>query len=891
MGKSLTGMRLVAALVLTAPLIVNAAGLGKLTVLSALGQALNAEIEIVSPQPGEEDSLAARLASGEAFRQANIEFNSVLSSVRFSIETRAGKPVVRMTSLEPVQEPFLDMLVELSWSAGRLVREYTFLLDPVEYKGPMAIAVAPAPVATPSAPSKPAPKIEERPIASAPAASAPAATPKASATKGGGTHEVKKGETLGKIAAAKKYDGVTLQQMLVALYRANRDAFIQDNINLVRAGRILNVPERETVASIDNAEARRLLAAQSANWNEYRRALGAAVSAAPAGTAPAPQAARGRITAQPEAPKADETRDQLRLSKADPAAKGGASARAAREDDKVARDKAVKESQSRIAELEKNVGDLNKLLEMKNRQLAQLEKQGAGKLAAAAPAAKEPAKPAAAPAPAAKTPEPPKPAAEPVKAAPAPVAKAAPEPAKPAAEPAKPAAEPAKPAETPLSAAKAPEAPKPAEPAKAVPAKPKAAAPPPPPPPGLMEEFIDDPIALGALGGVVLLLGGYGAWMWKRKKKAAESRFTDSVLGSTSSLGPPSVLGQPAPAEAAVEFGAIAEPVLDAAPAPAAAESDEVDPIAEADVYMAYGRDAQAEEILKEALAKNPGRSAIQLKLLEIYSGRKDTQSFEKMAGKLKDATGGQGAEWDKAMELGRAIAPDNPAYGGGAGSGGGREEAIDPDATLALGSAAAAPMVDFDIGGGAAQAEVPADVTQDVGTPPSESAEVALDFDLGGDTPPAEPEKTDFAPSGTLIIDPKEAAAASDGGLDFDLGDADATQVMKTAPEPAAPSAAADSTGGLDFDLSLDLGGAAAPSEPAAEPDLNSISFDLGSPDGEAAAPDAKWQEVATKLDLAKAYEEMGDKEGARSLLQEVMNDGDAAQKKQAEQMLSGLG
>ena len=880
MGKSLTGMRLVAAIALAAPLIVNAAGLGKLTVLSALGQTLNAEIEIVSLQPGEEDSLAARVASAEAFRQANIEFNSVLSSVRFTVETRAGKPVVRMTSLEPVQEPFLDMLVELSWSAGRLVREYTFLLDPVEYKGTRAIATPPAPVATPSAPSKPLPKIEERPIATA-----PAAAPKPALGKGGGTHEVKKGETLGKIAAARKYDGVTLQQMLVALYRANKDAFIQDNINLVREGKILNVPERETVASIDEAEARRLLTSQNATWNEYRRSLGAAVAAAPAGTAPAEQAARGRITAQPEAPKAEEKRDQLKLSKVEPSGKGGVSARAAREDDKISRDKALKESQSRIADLEKNVGDLNKLLEMKNQQLAQLQKQGGGKPAAEAPASKGPAKPAAAPTPAAKAPEAAKPAAEPVKPAPAPVAKAAPEPAKPAAEPPK-AAEPA---------AKAPEAPKPAaEPPKPAPAKPKAVAPP-PPPPGLIDEFIDDPIALGALGGVVLLLGGYGAWLWKRKKQAAESRFTDSILGATSSLGPPSVLGQPAPAEGApVELGAIAEPVLEAAPAPAAAESDEVDPIAEADVYMAYGRDAQAEEILKEALAKNPGRSAIQLKLLEIYSGRKDAQSFEQMFGKLKDSSGGQGADWDKAMELGRAVAPDNPAYSGGAATGGG-EAAIDPDATMALGTAASR-LVDFDIGGGAAEAEVPADVTQDVGTPAAEPAAVALDFDLGGETPAAEPEKTDFAPSGTLIIDANEAAAASGGGLDFDLGDADATQVMKTAQEPAAPETpaaapAADSTGGLDFDLGLDLGMAAAPAEPAAEPDLNAISFDLGTPSGEGAAPDAKWQEVATKLDLAKAYEEMGDKEGARSLLQEVMNDGDAAQKKQAEQMISGLG
>ena len=263
---------------------------------------------------------------------------------------------------------------------------------------------------------------------------------------------MKKGDTLGKIAAANKPDGVTLQQMLIALYRANRDAFIRDNINLVRAGRILNVPDRDAAASVDDQEARRLVISQNADWNEYRRSLGAAVAATPASAAPGQQAARGRITAQPDAPKPGEPRDQLKLSQADPSAKAGASARAAREDDKVARAKSLKEAESRVTDLEKNVTDLNKLVELKNQQLAQLEKQG-GKPSAGAPAAKapEPAKPAPATAPA-------KPAVEPARPAPDAAPKAS-EPAKPMAEPAKPApdtksAEPAKP--KPLPAAPPP---------------------------------------------------------------------------------------------------------------------------------------------------------------------------------------------------------------------------------------------------------------------------------------------------------------------------------------------------------------------------------------------------------------------------------------------------
>jgi pilus assembly protein FimV len=160
-----------------------------------------------------------------------------------------------------------------------------------------------------------------------------------------------------------------------------------------------------------------------------------------------------------------------------------------------------------------------------------------------------------------------------------------------------------------------------------------------------------------------------------------------------------------------------------------------------------------------------------------------------------------------------------------------------------------------------------------------------SVDFDLGGGEPAAPAEQTDFAPTGTLIMDSKEAAPAS-SGLDFDLGGGDAApaRAAEAAPAPA------ESSGGLDFDLNLDLGGEPA-AAPAADVDLSSISLDLGTPGEGGAVPDAKWQEVATKLDLAKAYEEMGDKDGARALLQEVAKDGDAAQKKQAEQMLSGLG
>ena len=839
MAYSVTGIRLAVAALLLAPLMAHAAGLGRLTVNSALGQPLRAEIEIVSLQPGEEDSLQARLASPEAFRQAGIELSNALVGLQFAIEKRSGRPVIRLSTVQAVNEPFVDMLVELSWASGRLIREYTFLIDPAEYKGPApaaaAAAAAPAPAARPTAEPaavKPAPRAEAKPVPSAPAAASIAAK----------QHDVIKGDTLGAIARQNLPAGVTLNQMLVALYRANQAAFIRGNINLVRAGRILNIPDREAILAIGAADASRQVQAQMADFAEYKRKLGQAVAAVPAAPTREREVA-GRIAPKPAAPAPAEQKDQLKLSKADPAKPGAPTARAAREDDRVARERAVKEAQSRVSDLEKNVADLQKLVEMKNQQMAELEKKAAAK----------PPAPVPAPAPAAKAPEP-------AKDAPKQVPKEAPK-------------EAAK--EAPKEAAKeiAKEAPKKSKP----PAAPVKAA----PEQSFFEEFIEDPIALAGLGGVVLLLGGYGAWAWRRKKKSQTTQFQDSVLGAATGAGASSVFDKaaekPAPDTPPPSAALDSSQVSVSGASVGTAESDEVDPIAEADVYMAYGRDAQAEEILKESLGKDPSRVAVHAKLLELYANRKDAKNFEQSALKLKGLTNGAGAEWDKAMALGHAIDPGNGLYG----SGGAVAEAAAP--------AAAAPALDFDIGGGAA--------AEPAAVPKADSG--GLDFDIGATT--AAIPKSDFVASGTLKLDSGDTKAASTG-LDFDLGgagaDDDGEKTMLMPPRKAAPAAEPkadpDATVAMDFDLNIDLGGGKPDAKPADAPlDFGGLSLDLGTPGGEAGAggADPKWQEVATKLDLAKAYQEIGDKDGARELLNEVVKEGDAAQQGQAQQMLSSLG
>ncbi len=855
MGRSLAIAVVAAALSLGAVPAAHSAGLGQLAVLSALGQPLNLEIQIVAEQAGEADGITAKLASIEAFRQAGIDFNPALMGLKFAIEHRDGKPLLKVTSSQPINEPFLDMLVELGTKNGRLVREYTFLLDPPEYKGASEIAAAPAPA--PQAEPAPQPaqapatsQVESKPLETAPAAAAPAP----SAAK---QYEVKKGDTLAKIARENMVSGLTLEQMLAAIYRANQDAFIRDNINLVRAGRILNIPGDAT-GTLDEKEAKQLVQKHAARFNEYRRRLAAVPT--PAESSAGRQEASGRIEPAP-APAPAEKQDTLRLSKTEPAAAGSPASRAARADDVAAQQRALKEAQSRVADLEKNVSDLQKLLELKNQQLAQLEtKPGAKPAPAPAPAAK-PAAPA--PAPAAK------PAAPAPTPAPAPAAKAPEAPAAPAAKPAAPAPTAKKPAPAKPAAKKAPPAPVKEE-------------------PGIIDEFLGNPLALGGLGLVVVLLVGYAAWAWRRKK-ASQAKFEGSVLDAASGAGAASVFGAPAAAAAAA-----APSEAPVSQAPAGMEAEEVDPIAEADVYMAYGRDAQAEEILKEALAKDAKRVAVHSKLLEIYANRKDAKSFEQTAVKLKSLTNGAGPEWDKATALGRSIDPQNGLYGGAPGA------AAPAPAAVAPVAAAPAPTLDFDLGSAAAAAASP-DIT--LGATSTKQATAPIDFDLGAASTPAAAAapaaKTDFTPEGTLIMEEK---APDTTGLDFDLGlgGGETAPAAAAAPAPAAPAPAAATpvaadTSGLDFDLNLDMGTATEEKKPAAAApamDLSAISLDLGTPSAPAAAGgDQKWQEVATKLDLAKAYEEMGDKDGARELLNEVMKDGDAAQKGQAQQLLSKLG
>jgi len=885
--RTLASAVLVAIAALSTP--ADAAGLGRLTVQSALGQPLVAEVEVTSIGPGEAQSLSARLATPDAFRQAGLEYNPALSSLRFAIENRASRTFVRITSAQPINEPFVDLLVELNWTAGKFVREYTFLLDPPELRAtrpaaePGATAAVPASAfaartagaGIPAAPAAPAPRA---------AASAAVATRAEGASSGGvrpDAIEVRRGDTLGRIAADVRPEGVSLDQAMVAIFRANPRAFA-NNVNLVREGARLTIPTAEAMAAVDTAEAGRLVRLHSADFAAYRQRLASAPR-----TVDTPRSgatAAGTVGGQVEDRSTTTEGDQLRLSRpaagaaAGSAALGAQASRGSAVEQGVARDAALREANSRVADLERNVSDLQKLLELRNRSLADIEKQLADARAAARTVTGQVGAPVSSV------------AASASGAAPASV-EAAPKGEAPASSVTStgdaPQAESPK-ADAPGAAASAPQAATSLTPlAPLTPAEPKAPAP--AVQTSLLDDVLENPYLLPAIGGIALLGAGYG-WYALRRRRKVES-FEDSLIAADAFTAN-SLFGATG-GQSVDTRNSVFAPVT--ASSAADVHSTEVDPIAEADVYIAYGREGQAEEILKEALRRQPERQAIRAKLAEIYSGRKDVRAFEGVARELHQMTGGQSEEWPKVAAMGLALDPGNALYGG-----------VEP-ARSGPSSAAAAVGAGAVAAGVAAQASDSLDFPElrvdDLDTPDRIEPELSrtaqalddipnLDFDLNLDTRPAAggADRDDglgdaLADAGAAVESPADRAAALDSRFELPTLDLSSSLEAET-----------QSLERLDLDLpALDGLTEISREASAAGLDLSPLSLDLEPAVMEVADASAggagRWQEMATKLDLASAYEEIGDKEGARELLQEVIKGGDNGQQQKARAMLSKIG
>ncbi|MHB1690029.1 MAG: FimV/HubP family polar landmark protein [Thiomonas sp.] len=824
-------------------------GLGHATVKSALGQPLRADIDITQITPDEASSLKVAVAPASAFQSRKLNYSSILPEVTITLEHRPdGRSYLRLSSSRPVQEPFVDVLLRAYWGNGELTRDYTLLFDPPNFQEPQAATqIAPqagqqmAPPATAMqppmaqrAPTNPVGNGSSTPAKPVATQRQPVAAPAPTSTAQAQTYTVRKGDTLSSIAQQVGVETVSLDQMLTALYRANSGAFIDGNMNLLRAGAILRIPSVQEAQDIPQAKAREVVIAQSQNFQAYRRRLAQMTGQAAPQEKTNPRQAAGKIQAQVQEPvsKASEPKSQLKLSEA---AVGTAAQAQTEQASKIAAQKEAQAAATKLAEAKANVAALSKL-------------------AASASAAVKAATPAAMPASAAK------PAAQ-VRVQ-SPVATAASKP---------------KPVVKPVAAPKPP-----GEASNQ---------------PGWLSGLLANPYFAPAAGLIALLLA---AWAFLRRRKKGGSPRDSSVFDSRLSAAD-SFFGGTGGERVDTRNSTLGSSV---AYSPSQLDTGDVDPVAEADVYLAYGRDLQAEEILKESLKNHPDRNAARLKLLEIYAKRKDVRSFEMTAAELFALTEGVGDDWKKAQDLGRNLDPINPLY----------HNTVPPST---INAPTTMPVSDFAPTGSSmlsAPRSLPAtelltslpSLMTSASTATSAPAGSGLDLDLnlsGPPVTPAMPNKsvTAMAPQRSTPVSaaPAEPAPAdkSDSVLNFDFSGFHApdSNLPVIQPEISHPSDKQP----LEFDLgalSLDL----PPSEPSTAPVAPAAPVAPGT--AQRQEPHAPAQPQAepmpdsshgldTRLALVEECRAMGDVDMARNLLGEIIAESDGETKVRAQRMLAEIG
>ena len=299
----------------------SALALGRITVQSALGEPLRAEIDVPDINAEEAASLRASVALPEAFRAAGLDYNPVLAGAQISLQRRAdGRAFIRVSSDRIVTEPFVDLILEASWASGRIVRDYTMLLDPPSLRPSVAAAPLPATIPAPAvqAPAVAVAPAPARPVAAAaprkPAAAPAVAAAPAPRADGDNKVTVKAGDTASRIAAATKPAQVSLDQMLVALLRTNADAFVGGNLNRLKAGSVLTIPTEEQARAMPAGEAAQTVIAQSRDFNDFRGKLATNAPSVP--VAAPDRKASGGLQAQVDDKKAAvAAADKLKLSK------------------------------------------------------------------------------------------------------------------------------------------------------------------------------------------------------------------------------------------------------------------------------------------------------------------------------------------------------------------------------------------------------------------------------------------------------------------------------------------------------------------------------------------------------------------------------------------------
>ncbi|HOY69953.1 MAG TPA: FimV/HubP family polar landmark protein [Methylotenera sp.] len=632
------------------PLSIYAAGLGKLNTQSSLGEPLRAEIEVIAT-PQELATIAASIAPEEAFAAQGVTRLGVHNNIKVElVNSGSGKSVLKLRSSEPIKDPYLDMIIQMDWDGGQLQREYTVLLDPPTYK-PAEVVSETVDVVSPNVSDS-----EAVPLASATQSEAKkTSTKKLKKYKKKRTDTkpkldlavevaadaqettTKSGDTLTSIAKEMQVEGVSLDQMLAGLYAANQDAFIKGNINRLKVGQIIKVPTKESLTSVSNSQAKQVVRAHSNNWNAYRNSMAKTVANSVATSdTEEKQTSTGKITTAEDKAAAAKTgsQDVVKLSAGEKGVKSVDDKLVALQEETVAQEKSLKEGQERAAQLESQINDMKKVLDLKNQTLSEKQNAAASATLPAVSGTVEEVKtdakvetPAVADASATSV-------ALPVDASATTVAVPEVKVEEPKQEPVveqKPVVPPAMPVDVPAE-----------EPSFID---------------GLMSGDNNLPLIGGGLG--LALLGAGWMFLRNKRKKNLDSfergiltsggLRANTVFGNTTSNTSTSDTSFLTDFAQSVDGGMI--------------DTNDVDPIAEAEVYMAYGRGSQAEEILKDAILKEPKRYELHLKLLEIYVDNKDAASFETIAGELYTTLGADDPVWAKVATLGAKLEPDNPLY------------------------------------------------------------------------------------------------------------------------------------------------------------------------------------------------------------------------------------
>ncbi len=922
---------------LLAPVSGHTLGIGDIRVRSALNQNLNAEIALVAAKGENPANIKVNLAPADKFDEAGIPWTYFLSKIKFAKVVKPnGSVVIKVTSREAVKEPYLNFLLEVSWPKGNLYREFTVLVDPPSdykqntYQEPAYSYQEPAynvssryddyaPRKQDYAPRQRAVRHANRTRRNANAT----ARNSNGAGSYGGTIVTRRNDTLWKVASRARGSGVSVEQMMMALYDNNPNAFYQQNVNALSAGKVLKVPEKSAAQQTSRQEALNDFARHNEAWNNNRSGIARSESQVAKEEAVESQlkleAPNEATVAANEtvAPSSKQTSGSRSESAATAASAKQTDAAATKETASAPVDDAL---QSKVAALEKQMAMMQQLIALKDKQLAELQNPSQ-----------------TAPVPAENVQQP----------VPEPPAVKSPEPT---------AAQPVNPPQPPLVKAEPPPPVQPVQPSKPAP-KPivKKVIPPPQP-----VEEPDSPLPwiLGGLGAILLPLFG---WLWWQKKKIiqeteAESMFRNyTTMRSGESSGPLTTIAR----KKASGLGGAESSFLNDFKASDFetfesfnVDHADIDPIEEADVYLAYGRYQQAEDLIRQAIKTDPERDECKLKLLEIFHASANKEDFENYAIELAAAGKQEDKDfWRKAAELSKDICPDSPLFANPAPSSVAvfQTESEVLTETVLLGSAAeqnaAVRTIEEPESFGAANFEIPEEASEssfDIGNQETALEEIsaqsdltketsvsglseitlesfkdrnnmeadneALDFDLDF-SPPGKPEKTEIgtaevpSPDTPVGIEPADRLDDLDEKndfetfeFDFNLDKTKADSPEKTETKPIDTIDAWDSEQTIDFSFGVE------PAAKSADEEMVDLNFDLDQPidspaklsyqEHDFAVSDlTDMDEIETKLDLAKAYIDMGDVDSAKEIIEQVLQKGSSEQKQAATALLDDIG